>query len=341
MNTEDINKNTSELKELVFNYVSKVFEIKKKDIKIDLNFSKETWKLDVEARSLFNKFFKGNSPEEVMEKCKNHYENLLKIDEEESVTRWINFLAGNKEKDLGCDRNSCYTICYLLDEENARDYHLKMHKNLVQKYENVILSKLDPGSAYYYTLDDCNRKRFVKAEGVIAKSAKWATKYAINILDGRFYAAEENIAKKPKSACKYAIYVINAYDRMWDKCRGRDRFGWMSNDTERFIEGEPSILQDPQAAYDYAYYIMRGGWTEADDVIAEREDLAIAYVENVLKQRGNYERDERPRFHNIIRYYGDSEEVEKVYQEVKDLKLSDKLMAVIEKRFDSHPNSKR
>lgn len=333
---KDISKNTSELKELVFSYVSKVFEIKKKDIKIDLNFSKETWRLVVDVGSLFVKSFKGNSPEEIIEKCKNHYENLLKIDEEESVAKWINFLAGNEEKDLGNNIHP-YTICYLLDEEIDRDDRIKMHKNLMQKYENVILSKLHPGSAYYHALDYRNRERFVKAEGVIAKSAKWATKYAINILDGRFYAAEENIAKKPKSACNYAINAINQRSRMWDKCHSRDRYWSSKEPPERFLEGEPAILQDPEAAHNYAYYIMQGRWVEADDVIAEREDLAISYVENVLKQRGNYEHDERPRFHNIIRGYGDSEEVEKVYQQVKDLKLSDKLMAVIEKRFDSHP----
>jgi len=45
--------------------------------------------------------------------------------------------------------------------------------------------------------------------------------------------------------------------------------------------GEPDWKQNPKLCYDYAYYVIKGRWPEAEPIIKQDKDDWVRYVTNI------------------------------------------------------------
>ena len=57
------------------------------------------------------------------------------------------------------------------------------------------------------------------------------------------------------------------------------------DNNKRDKELEPIIIKDPESAYLYARFIIRGRWIEAEDIISADSKLAFWYAQLVIKGR--------------------------------------------------------
>jgi hypothetical protein len=100
----------------------------------------------------------------------------------------------------------------------------------------------------------------------------------------RLYAASEErdarlesvLAQDPKIAYDYAYDVLFC---------------------DRFLAGEPAIMQIPRLAYAYACNMLKAPWPEAESVIAQDAHLADDYSYYVLKTP-----EDKARFREVQRW---------------------------------------
>lgn len=115
-------------------------------------------------------------------------------------------------------------------------------------------------------LTKVNNNRWPELESVIVDIPAYSVIYAIHAIGDKWPEAEEAISYSPIHAVDYAL----AFNR------------GLPTEQRRFIEAEPRIMRNPQAAVEYAEGILRGRWPEAEPYIAKDARQAFIYTERVL-----------------------------------------------------------
>jgi len=169
----------------------------------------------------------------------------------------------------------------------------------------------DPEAAYRYAFELVDPKlgypeRFKEGEEAILTSPEYSYKYATEVLKRRWPRAEEVIAADGEWAWQYAYYLGKRWTEFTDTVTAQIAEAAISIVPEaaylyagdvikgRWKEAEANILTDPLSAFRYAYMVIRGPWQEGEESIASDGRAAYKYAEYVLESR--FERGEKKMF---------------------------------------------
>ena len=130
-------------------------------------------------------------------------------------------------------------------------YKLHSKPESLDHYETVSNSNPD----IFWDKYKNNPEELKKREKYIAKSTKYAYKYASEVLKGPFPAGEEIISKDIYFALEYAKYVLKG---------------------KKFPAGEEAISNDEQYSYLYARDILKGPFPLGEDAISKDATLSYA-----------------------------------------------------------------
>jgi hypothetical protein len=176
MNTKDT---VEQIKTLVFNYVSIIFETKIEDINVtvgmelDDNYN-ENWKVSVHEFYGKKRHFKGSSKEEALEKCLKRYEELNKLSEKEVFDKWLKIIVEN-DTTIICAmlHNPTLTPSEWQSKNGVKSRPLyevtgwlKMHKSIIEKYKSELLSRIEPFDAYNYVLHSVQNYCYSRIDNV-------------------------------------------------------------------------------------------------------------------------------------------------------------------------------
>ena len=131
--------------------------------------------------------------------------------------------------------------------------------------------KLTPEIAYKLArrLYEATGERNMHLESMIIQDPYVAYMYARRVLKAPWPEAESVIAQNPVWAYWYTRELLKDH---------------------RFFDAEPVIAQDPGTACDYAKYILKAPWPEAEITIAQDTGWAHLYVRDVLETSEDYAR---------------------------------------------------
>lgn len=181
--------------------------------------------------------------------------------------------------------------------ENSQQASLYAQEVLKERWpeaEGIIAS--DPDAALSYAMNVLNMP-WRGGEPAILQSPYKAAEYAYRVKGTRWPDAEGIIASDPGAAVYYASYVIaketpgarftEAEQHILDNERAGLIVEYAKNVIgRRWLEAEPLILNDPDAAASYVYLLFDGQqWTEAESIISLFPESAVFYAEHVLKER--------------------------------------------------------
>lgn len=126
-----------------------------------------------------------------------------------------------------------------------------------------IIAKDGGSSAMYSRITG---KRFEAGEPAIVQQGGWeAILYAKDTIKGRWPEAEAKIAEHPWLALRYMTNVVN----------------YRKRNKTRIPELEQGILQNTDAAIEYAKKVLKGRWPEAEGKILSQPSWAYRYAKKV------------------------------------------------------------
>ena len=112
-----------------------------------------------------------------------------------------------------------------------------------------------------YEIAMSGQKLTQRQEAVLAKSSKYAYRYAFNVLKKPFPAGEAAIAKDSDYAYLYAFNVLK----------------------KPFHAGEAAIAKSAYIAYEYARSVLKKQFSAGEAEIANDTHVAYEYARSVLK----------------------------------------------------------
>jgi hypothetical protein len=165
----------------------------------------------------------------------------------------------------------------LLIKSEARSLLPLIQKNNVLKWGGDIskedlepllyLIKQDPDLAYAYA-KNIIKGRWEEGESIIKTDVYSATHYASIILKHRWPEAEPTIMKDGFSAYVYVSSIL-ASDNDWIKEPNHEHGRWP--------EAEPAIINRPDYAAEYAKFILKRRWLEAEPIIKQKVHDWVRY----------------------------------------------------------------
>jgi hypothetical protein len=148
-------------------------------------------------------------------------------------------------------------------------FHNKPDELVGVKYKHLLVNA---GAHHYVSQHDSSDPDFNIALKIVSKNAAQSYRYAVDIIKKPFPLGEDAISKSDAYSMRYAIHVLKpAHERGELK-------------SARFIKGEPAIIKNAELAKDYAEYIIKGPFPEAESVIAKDPGISYYYVSYVLKK---------------------------------------------------------
>ena len=165
--------------------------------------------------------------------------------------------------------------------------------------EKAIATGKDPYYAWAYAKYGLNGP-FPAGEGLMAKEAEFAQGYKAIL---KRTGTVEDIARFNEMAPTKKKEPVVRKDRRRVKNianikTAKDAYLYAAHDGKRYPELEKFIAKDPEYAYLYACYVIRGRWPEGEKAIATDGKQAFNYAKDVLK--GRFKAGEKAIYSNTL-----------------------------------------